>query len=452
VVERILLVDDDESLRRVTEHHLRSGGYEVLAVESAIRALAELERAPFSAVITDVRMPQMDGIELLRRIRSRWPHTGVIVITAHGRIEDAVEAMRIGAHDYLVKPFEHEALLLSVGRSLEWTRLVRENQRLRELAHERLHFANMVATSSAMRGVLDQAAQVAPRDTTVLILGESGTGKELMARALHHASARREGPFVAVGVGALPDSLIDSELFGHRKGSFTGAVEDRKGKFELAEGGTLFLDEIGDLRKELQVKLLRSLQEHEIDPIGASGPVAVDARVIAATNRDLEAMVRAGEFREDLYFRLNVVPLTLPPLRQRKDDLGPLTRHFAQKISEATGEVVPVFGEDAMQRLMSYDWPGNVRELENVIERALVLNPTGPIGESDLPERLRQSQAQPEGLLGPLPEEGCDLERVERELITRALEKCGGNQSRTARYLNISRNTLLYRMEKYGLR
>jgi two-component system, NtrC family, response regulator len=452
MTDRVLLVDDDESLRRVTEHHLKSADYEVVAVERAEAALQELEDSAFSVIVTDVRMPEMDGIELLRRVRVRWPQIGVLVITAHGRVEDAVEAMRVGAHDYLVKPFEHEALLLSVEKSLRLTHLLRENQRLRELAQQRLQFENMIATSSSMKTVLSEATQVAPRDTTVLVLGDSGTGKELMARALHHASPRSEGPFVAVAVGALPDSLIDAELFGHRKGAFTGADRDRKGKFELAQGGTLFLDEIGDLRLDLQVKLLRVLQEHEVDPLGAAASVAVDVRVIAATNRDLETMVRDGEFREDLYFRLSVLPLNLPPLRQRKDDIGPLAHHFAVKISEAHGDAAPEISDDAMRLLMDYDWPGNVRELENVIERALVLCPAGPIEAENLPERLREDHARPEGILGALPDDGCDLAVVERELITRALEKCGGNQSQTARYLNISRNTLIYRMDKFGLK
>ncbi len=333
---RIFLVDDDESLRRVTSYHLEQAGFAVTRLASAEEALRALEAAerklPSSAfpqiLITDVRMPGMDGLSLLRLLKERWPQLGVIVITAHGSVEDAVDAMRAGAHDYLLKPFEHETLRLSVDKSLRLSELLRENRRLRALAGDRLRLENMIASSEAMDELLRMAAQVAPRTTTVLLLGESGTGKEVLARAIHHASERREGPFVAISAGSLPESLIDSELFGHRKGAFTGADRDRKGKFELAEGGTLFLDEIGELHPELQVKLLRALQEREVDPLGASASVKVDVRVIAATNRDLEAMVSEGSFREDLYYRLAVVTLVLPPLRERRDDILPLIAPF----------------------------------------------------------------------------------------------------------------------------
>jgi two-component system NtrC family response regulator len=450
--QRILLVDDDESIRRVTRYHLEQAGHEVVALSSAEEALAELEEQSVSLLITDVQMPGLSGLDLLRRVKARWPEVGVLVITAHGSIEDAVEAMRIGASDYLVKPFEHAALRLSVEKALRLSQLLRENERLRELARSSLRFEGMIATSSAMKEVLETAARVAPRNTTVLLLGESGTGKELMARAIHQASSRSEGPFVAVGVGALPETLIDAELFGYRKGAFTGADSHKQGRFVLAQGGSLFLDEIGDLRIDLQVKLLRVLQESEVDPLGADRTVPVDVRVIAATNRDLESMVRNGEFREDLYYRLAVLPLDLPPLRQRKDDIGPLVHHFASRISEREGQKSPDFAPEVMSALLDYEWPGNVRELENVIERALVLNSDGPIRLEDLPPRLRLATGEKESILGPLPEEGLSLEQVEKELIERALDKCGGNQSRTARYLRISRNTLLYRMEKHGLR
>ncbi len=451
-IAEVLLVDDDESLRRVTGYHLEQHGFGVRTCADAASALEELQTRVADVVVTDVRMPGMSGLDLLARVRAGWPEIGLVVITAHGNVEDAVEAMQAGAHDYLVKPFEHEALILSIEKALRLTRLLRENQRLRELAGQRLRFENLIATSAAMQEVLETAASVAPRNTTVLILGESGTGKELMARALHHASSRREGPFVAVGVGALPDTLIDSELFGHRKGAFTGADRDRPGKFQLARGGTIFLDEIGDLKPELQVKLLRVLQEGEVDPLGANAPVPVDARVIAATHRDLEAMVEAGEFREDLYYRLAVLPLHLPPLRSRKDDIPPLVQHFAQRIARDNGHEPPVFADETTGLLLRYDWPGNVRELENVVERALVLCPTGEVRPEHLPPRLRQTRPDEGTLLGPLPEEGLDLEALEREVLERALEKCGGNQSATARYLHITRNTLLYRLEKYGLR
>ena len=455
---RIFLVDDDESLRRVTSYHLEQAGFAVTPLASAEEALKALEaaehRLPSSAfpqiLITDVRMPGIDGLSFLRQLKERWPQLGVIVITAHGSVEDAVEAMRAGAHDYLLKPFEHETLRLSVDKSLRLSELLRENRRLRELAGDRLRMENMVASSDAMDEVLRLAAQVAPRTTTVLLLGESGTGKEVMARAIHHASARREGPFVAVGAGSLPESLLDSELFGYRKGAFTGAEHDRKGKFELAQGGTLFLDEIGEMLPELQVKLLRALQEREVDPLGATAPVKVDVRVIAATHRDLEAMVAEGSFREDLYYRFAVVALTLPPLRERRDDILPLARHFAQRIAAANDQPVPPIASEAERILTAHDWPGNVRELENVMERALALHPEGPIAPEDLPARLRSGESDSQFHF-VLPEGGLDLTALEKDLIERALIKCKGNRSATARYLGLTRNTLNYRLEKYGI-
>jgi len=426
---RIFLVDDDESLRRVTSYHLEQAGFAVTPLASAEEGLRALDAAdrklPSSSfpqiLITDVRMPGMDGLEFLRLLKERWPQLGVIVITAQGSVEDAVAAMRAGAHDYLLKPFEHETLRLSVDKSLRLSELLKENRRLRALAGDRLRLENMIASSDAMDGVLRMAAQVAPRTTTVLLLGESGTGKEVLARAIHHASERREGPFVAVGAGSLPESLIDSELFGYRKGAFTGAERDRKGKFELADGGTLFLDEIGELHPELQVKLLRALQEREVDPLGASAAVKVDVRVIAATNRDLEAMVVEGSFREDLYYRLAVVTLVLPPLRERRDDILPLSRHFAQRIAAANDQPVPSITAEAEWTLNAYNWPGNVRELENVMERALALHPEGPIEAEDLPARLRSAE-NPSPLSIALPEDGLDLTALEKELIQRALE------------------------------
>ncbi len=453
---RIFLVDDDESLRRVSSYHLGQAGFSVTplaSAEEAFRALEAAERGlPSSSfpqvLITDVRMPGMDGLSLLRRLKERWPQLGVIVITAHGSVEDAVAAMRAGAHDYLLKPFEHETLRLSVDKSLRLSELLKENRRLRELAGDRLRLENMVASSQAMDEVLRQAAQVAPRTTTLLLLGESGTGKEVLARAIHHASERREGPFVAVGAGSLPETLIDSELFGYRKGAFTGAERDRKGKFELAGGGTLFLDEIGELRPEVQVKLLRALQEREVDPLGADAPVKVDVRVIAATHRDLEAMVADGSFREDLYYRLAVVTLTLPPLRARRDDILPLARHFAARIAAANDQPTPSVSSEAERLLQAHDWPGNVRELENVMERALALHPEGPLGPEDLPCRYSHWRALHAFGLS-LPEGGLDLTAVEKELIQRALKKCQGNRSATARYLGITRNTLNYRLEKH---
>ncbi len=446
----ILVVDDDSSLRRVMKMQLEEAGYEVSLAVDGSEGLAILAENRPQLVITDLRMP-ITGIELLRRIHQEDIPATVIVVTAFGTVETAVEAMKLGAYDYVTKPLDFDALKLVVHRALERQNLLEEVRTLRSALDQRYGFEGIVGQSKVFLQMLNQAARVAQRDVPILIQGETGTGKELLARALHHNSSRRNKPFVPINCGAIPRELIESELFGYVRGAFTGAVNNKIGLIESADGGTLFLDEIGELALEAQVKLLRVLQEGELSKIGASSPVYANVRVIAATHRNLQAMVEDGSFREDLYYRLAVIPLRIPPLRERREDLTELINYLFQRIKERHHLPNARLSAAAQRRLIAYAWPGNVRQLENVLERLLVLSAGDLITEEDLPEELALSSLQA-GLLWPnLPEGGISLEAVERELITRALEKFDGNQTHAARYLDISRRTLIYRMEKHGL-
>jgi two-component system NtrC family response regulator len=447
----ILIIEDDDSLRRVTEYTLKEEGYRVLTASNGRVGLDVFRSASVDLVLTDVRMPEMDGMEVLPRLKAMQPDLPVIMLTAHGTITSAVEAMKLGAFDYLTKPFSRDQLRASVRKALEVADLKTENRQLRQMVAERFSFAAMIAGSRAMRDVTDTAARVAQTDTTVLLQGESGTGKELLAKAIHVHSARARRPFVTVNCAAIPEHLIESELFGHRRGSFTGAVVDKQGKFDSADGGTIFLDEIGELPLLLQVKILRVLQEREIDMVGDSRLRKVDVRVIAATNRDLEKMVADGSFREDLYYRLAVVPLRVPPLRERADDIPLLVEHFLTKHVTKLNRAAPSVEKAVYSALNLYPWPGNIRELENVIERALVLDRDGVLGLDDLPERLHAQGRRFGNVRVELPDDGISLEAVERDLIQAALEKHGGNQTRAAAYLDITRSTLLYRMQKHGV-
>ena len=447
----VLIIDDDESLRRVVEYNLQEEGFRVLMAADGMSGFQTFQAHPIDVVLSDVRMPEMDGLELLARIKAMQPELPVIMLTAHGTINSAVEAMKLGAFDYLTKPFNREQLKAAVRKALEVAALTTENRYLRQVVAERFSFANMIAGSRAMRAVTDTAARVAQSDTTVLLEGESGTGKELLAKALHFHSARKRAPFVTINCGAIPEQLLESELFGHRRGSFTGAVGDKQGKFEAANGGTIFLDEIGELPTLLQVKILRVLQEREIDKVGDTRPHKVDVRVIAATNRDLEKMVADGGFRDDLYYRLAVVSIRVPPLRERSDDIPLLVDHFLGKHAERLGRPRPIVEKSVYSAFNLYSWPGNIRELENVIERALVLDKDGGLGLDDLPERLRTREHRVANLNMELPDEGISLEDVERELLLAALHKHNWNQTRAAAFLNITRSTLLYRMQKFGL-
>ncbi|RME40751.1 MAG: sigma-54-dependent Fis family transcriptional regulator [Deltaproteobacteria bacterium] len=443
--EHILLVEDDDSLRRVTEYQLSEAGYEVVAVESGEAALEALAQDRFDLVLTDVRMPGISGVELLEKVVHEHPGLLVIVMTAYATVEQAVAAMRAGAHDYLTKPFSRDGLLLAVRRAFDYRSLRRENLRLREELLRRSG-DEIVGQSEAVRKLREVIGRVAGTNSSVLLLGESGTGKELVARALHRGSPRHEKPFVTVNCAAIPESLLESELFGHVRGSFTGAHQDREGKFVQADGGTLFLDEIGELPLALQPKLLRALQEMEIEPVGGRAR-KVDVRVVAATNRDLAAMAREGAFREDLYYRLAVIPVDVPPLRERREDILLLVRHFLQRHGDERS-LTP----EAADALQSYPWPGNVRELQNCVERMCVLATGRRFELADLPEAVRGDAGAATSPVLRLPADGYSLEELEKEAVLQALERCGGNQSQAARFLRIPRHTLIYRMEKYGIR
>ena len=445
----ILLIDDDDSLRRVMEFSLVEAGYRVQAAPSGEDGLRLFDADVFDAVVTDITMPGMSGIEVLKTIHRKDAHLPVIVITAYGTIESAVEAMRQGAFDYITKPVSRDELRLTLDKAIKMRRLEQENVELRTAVTDRYRFENIIGSSGNIHDVLDLAGRVAASDASVLITGETGTGKELLAKGIHFNSRRADSPFVAINCAAIPENLIESELFGHVKGAFTGAVKDKEGKFELAAGGTLFLDEIGDLRIDLQAKILRSLQEREVDRVGGSRPISVDVRVIAATNKDIERAVKEGAFREDLYYRLSVITLAMPPLRERRDDVPLLASHFLKKFNK--GFEVRMDPE-ALSLLTSYGWPGNVRELENMIERASVLRRGDLITREELPDKLKQKTGGVENIILNLPDEGISLEDLEKSLIIKALEKHKGNQTRAAEYLGITRPTLIYRMEKYELK
>lgn len=447
----ILLVDDDASLRRVLAHHLSEAGYRVLTAVDGKTGLDTFTEEQVDMVITDIQMPEMNGLELLRRISVMSPDAVVLVITAYGSIETAVEAMKLGAYDYITKPFNREELLLTVSKGLQYTALVRENRSLKQFIESRFSLDNIIGTSSAMRRVFGLVEKVARTDLSVLITGESGTGKELIAKAIHQQSARRDRPFVVINCGAIPEGLLESELFGHRKGAFTGAYAHARGKLEAADGGTVLLDEIGDLPLALQVKLLRVLEGGELNRVGETEPRHVDVRFLTATNRDLSKMVADGRFREDLYFRLNVVPIHLPPLRDRREDIPLLADYFLQDAAQRFQRPGLHFAKEVFRYFQTYAWPGNVRELKHTVERLAVITETNVVNTSDLPENLTATTGSAANVLIQLPDDGIDLEEVEREILRQALERHGGNQTRAAQYLNITRSALIYRMQKYSL-
>lgn len=449
---RILLVDDDESLRWVVQTQLEENGYEVTPAADGLQAWQEMENAPPSLVLTDLKMPGFSGMELMSRIRSEYPDVPVILFTAFGSISGAVAAMKAGAFDYLAKPVDYDELILTVGRALEHSRLVEEVQNLRTSLDRKYGFESIIGRSKRLLAVLDMAARAARSNSTILISAETGTGKELLAHAIHQNSSRAQQPFVTINCGAIPHELLESELFGHVKGAFTGAMTHRRGKVEMADQGTLFLDEIGEMPLDLQVKLLRLIQQGEVAKLGAETPLKVSVRIIAATHRNLQAMVEDETFRQDLYYRLAVIPLELPPLRDRLDDIPELVQHFFVQAKQKAERPHLLLPADVLSRFQHYTWSGNVRELENVIERIVVLAQGDEITVADLPDFLRRERPALDALHLDLAPTGISLESVEKELIQRAMEKFGGNQTHAARYLDISRKALIYRMEKYGLR
>jgi len=448
---RILVVDDDDNLRWVLKTQLEDMGYAVSTAENGEDAFVAIEKDPPALVLTDLKMPGLSGMELVDRIRSEYPEVPSVIITAFGTIQSAVQAMRAGAYDYLTKPIDFEELALVVHRVLEHFRLVAEVRDLRASLDRKYGFENIIGHSEALLSLLDTAARAAQSESTILIHAETGTGKELLARAIHFNSRRREKPFITINCGAIPRELLESELFGHVKGSFTGAVAHKAGKVEMAERGTLFLDEIGEMPGELQVKLLRLIQQGELEKVGATSPVKVNVRIVAATHRNLRAMIEDGTFREDLYYRLAVIPLELPPLRDRAEDIPELVEHFFLQTREKQERPGLVLPPALLPRFQDYRWPGNIRELENVIERIVVLTPGDEITLRDLPDFLRRERPMIDTLQLELPPGGISLEGVEKELLGRALDKFNGNQTHAAKYLDISRKALRYRMEKFGL-
>jgi DNA-binding NtrC family response regulator len=448
---RILVVEDDENLRRVIQIHLEKSGYQTSVAADAGEAVEILRREPEDLVISDLHLPGMSGLELLKKIRIEYPDTEVVMVTAFGTVETAVEAMRSGACDYLTKPLHLYELTALVNRALERVRLIEEVRLLRSNIDEKYGFENIIGRSKGLLHVLDKATRVAQTNATVLIQGETGTGKEVVAKAIHFNSPRRAQPFVTINCGAIPRELLESELFGHLRGAFTGAMTHKKGKVEMADGGSLFLDEIGELPLELQVRLLRLIQEHEIDKVGALRPVKVDVRIIAATHRDLQALVASGRFREDLYYRLVVVPIELPPLRNRPEDIPEFVQYFFEVSRQRHAKQKLAFPQALLHYFTTYRWPGNVRELENTVERIVVLSRNDQVGLEDLPDFLRAVPHTTEAEKTLNSAEGMGLANVERELILQALRKFNWNQTRAAQSLGISRKTLIYRIAKYGV-
>jgi two-component system NtrC family response regulator len=444
---RILVADDEPAQRELVGGFLRKHGFEVTQAADGRQALARFKQEPFDLVLTDQKMPDLSGLELLEGVRAITPEAAVMIMTAYGTIETAVSAIKAGAADYLTKPVNLDELLHRIHQVQERQRLLTENRELRDALVGRHRVEGIIGESGQMQEVLSLVRRVAPSDATVLIRGESGTGKELIAKAIHYASPRASGLLVKVNCAALPETLIESELFGHEKGAFTGAVSTRKGRFELADGGSLFLDEIGDLPAPVQVKLLRVLQEREIERVGSSRPITVNVRLLAATHRNLEALVREGRFRDDLYYRINVVTVALPPLRERREDLPLFIDHFLRAFTVKNGKTIRGLSREARETLLRYDYPGNVRELENLIERAVVLTRDEVIGLADLPLTLAEPAPEPETGVGLI----AAVEALERRMIREALAQANGTQTRAADQLGISERVLRYKLKKYGL-
>jgi len=452
--QRILIAEDNEHFRRLLVFLLKHIGYHAILAQDGVEALEKAESESPSLIIADLKMPRMDGLELLHRLKEKRPDIPVIVITAYGSVESAVEAMKVGAVDYIQKPFEEERIKLAIHKALELRKILSENIFLRREVQRLYDFSTIIAHSAGMKQALQLAEQVAQSNSTVLIIGESGTGKELLARAIHLNSLRSRAPFVAINCAALPDTLLESELFGYEKGAFTGATDRKKGRFELADGGTLLLDEIGRMSLPLQAKILRVVQEKKFDRLDGEKTMHADVRFIVATNMDLKQRIKDGKFLEDLYYRISVFPITIPPLRERREDIIPLTQSFLERFCSDMGKKAPRLAPETEQALLNHPWSGNVRELQNHIERAVILLRGDVLTPDLLPEIVAHPPTDDKVHVNTyfrLPDDGVSLEELERSLLVQALERTSGNKTAAAKVLGLTRATLGYRLEKYGL-
>ncbi len=454
--DKILVADDEQSMREFLEIMLKKEGYKVFLAPNGEEVVKMIEKDIFDLVLLDIRMPKLDGISALKKIKSVNPETIVIMITAYASADSAIQAMKEGAYDYITKPFKVDEIKLIIRNALEKKQLQNENRLLKKMVKERYHFDNIIGQSPKMLDLYDLLEKVSPTKTNILITGESGTGKELVAKAIHLNSPRRDKPFVTLNCGAIPESLIESELFGHMKGAFTDAIATKKGLFEVADEGTIFLDEISELPLLMQVKLLRVLQDKEFKRVGGTEDIRVDVRIISATNKDLEEEVREKRFREDLFYRLNVIQIKLPPLRERREDIPLLAEHFLKKYSTELNKNITKISPEALQILLQYDYPGNVRELQNIIERAVALETGIELSSKNLHSYLNEQPPVKKGLFDlEIPKEGIDLERVvedlERTLLLKALDKTKGIKKKAAELLHINFRSMRYRLEKYGL-
>ncbi len=452
---KILLIDDEKESCKALSHLLSQIGYDVEISHTGEQAIALLGIESFDLIISDLFLPGISGIDILKRVKDDSPETSVILITGKASAETAVEAMKEGALDYITKPFNFERLKIQITKALEKNRLILENNYLRQQLHGRYHFDNIIGTSQAMQQVFRRMGKVTGTDSTILVLGASGTGKELVARAIHFNSPRKNKPFLAINCGAIPADLLESELFGHTKGAFTSAFADKPGKFEVANGGTIFLDEIGNMPQLLQMKLLRVLQEHEFERVGSSQKIHLNIRLISATNVDLQEQVKMGKFREDLYYRLNVIPIHLPPLKERRGDIPQLARFFVEKICKEMNRPQISIGDDALQAMESYDWPGNVREMENIIERTIALTDSVIIGCEELPPDIGKKITRSALSAPQITSRGVDMNKViadiEQEMISQAMALEKGVKARAANLLKINRTTLVEKIKRLGI-
>jgi DNA-binding NtrC family response regulator len=453
--EKVLVVDDESKIREYFTEFLQNEGFEVDAAENGEVAIEKINRDFFDVVLIDLNMPKVDGMTVLKHLAEKDPDSIGIILTGYATIRNAVEAMKVGAFDYLAKPVKMEEVLMVIQRALEFRDLRRENLSLKRQLKQKYKFHNFIGDSPQMHKVFRIIEKVADTDSTVLILGESGTGKELVARALHYHSRRHEKPLIPVNCGAIPEELLESELFGHEKGAFTNAIRTRIGRFEMANGGTIFLDEVAEMSPHLQVKLLRVLQEQEFERLGGTRTIKCDVRILAATNKDLEKSVRDGTFREDLFYRLKVIPISLPPLRDRRSDIPLLVHHFLGEMAKTKKKRVKGIEKEVMQGLEAYDWPGNVRELENVLERMLILSEGEYLTTEDLPEKIAKTRTTGQIVQTAIPEKGFSLSNAvneyEKQLILNALERTGWVKNRAAKLLNMNRTTLVEKIKKQGI-